>query len=110
MDLTTFNRLEPGHQVTVSKSGKTYVVQTVETLEQIRATRARNLADPEACRWQVNDQAFEEWAAEVCKDGRNRVSFRQLRENSKGQVVEYGPTTNLKPESIELLQFVAPWG
>lgn len=101
MDLQAFNSLRPGELVEVIKSGKTYTVRTVETLEQARAKRAARLADPETARHQVNDQAYEEWILKAFPQGRNSVDFRQLRANSKGQVVPYGPSfVSLKPESI----------
>lgn len=105
MSMTTaeFNQIKVGDLVTVDKTGKVYAAYTVETEEKLRQDRARDLADPEYARYVSTAEVFEKWIAETaCPGGINRVFFVQRRANSKGVVVNYGPTRPLMPSSISL--------
>lgn len=93
MDIETFNCLNPGDQVVITKSGKIYVVERVKT----RAENEAYLLDIGTL------EMNKAWLARTHEGGRNEVGFRQLRANSKGEVVLYGPSwMRLKPENIQL--------
>lgn len=103
MNTEDFNKIKVGDLVTVDKTGKVYKAYTVETEEKLRQDRARNLADPEYACYVCSEASFEKWISETaCPGGINRVFFIQRRANSKGVVVDYGPTRPLMPASISL--------